>query len=268
MRVLGRFPLYGRALGRIDGEVVAVARIRRLRPAAGAGRRHGRAPRWRAGEPASRNRARAAAMTGRIDLRRHVREGDRRRTNRLCTSLEAANIAVGRAAAEGYAGMGGRALDQRRRLAAVASRWRRRTCLQAVEAAKRPVAGLKGLRHDDAPRLGAHPRGGRRAATPGQGRARRVRRRACAWDGATVVSNGTRRPRPARRRVAHGFASRRVPGAELQAAPRAVVLELRVHERRLGGGRRVCHGAPATTAQDHSVWRFSISRYNTCKASS
>ena len=35
-----------------------------------------------------------------------------------------------------------------------------------------------------------------------------------------------------------------------------------------GGGRRVCHGAPATTAQDHSVWRFSISRYNTCKASS
>ena len=35
-----------------------------------------------------------------------------------------------------------------------------------------------------------------------------------------------------------------------------------------GGGRRVCHGAPATTAQDHSVWRFSISRYNTCNASS
>ena len=125
-------------------------------------------------------------MTGRIDLRRHVREGDRRRTNRLCTSLEAANIAVGRAAAEGYAGMGctlvtcvvtdggGRALDQRRRLAAVASRWRRRTCLQA---AKRPVAGLKGLRHNDAPRLGAHPRGGRRAATPGQGHPGDVSRR-------------------------------------------------------------------------------------------
>ena len=35
-----------------------------------------------------------------------------------------------------------------------------------------------------------------------------------------------------------------------------------------GGGRRVCHGAPATIAQDHSVWRFSISRYNTCNASS
>ena len=36
----------------------------------------------------------------------------------------------------------------------------------------------------------------------------------------------------------------------------------------MGADGASARGAPATTAQDHSVWRFSISRYNTCKASS